>query len=224
MPTGVASITAAASASRKVGQNQIIWQFTARSLFQCNADDCFGDPISFTNQIKAVRCTADLKTCTRPILISGDQNSVQFSDVTVGPDGRTYITWEEDNFLSSQGQPPSNQRLWMRVAEPGSTNFGPARQVALEPEDLSPLHANSFRVATVPKNAVKIVNGRPRIFVTWESCRAKALDVVCEEPQINLGWSDNQGRSWQRSVLSTGGDNYFPTISENRGGRSLAVA
>ena len=207
---------------RSGSAGEVVW--VTYTDFQCNADDCFGFPISITNQIKAVRCTADLRACTEPILISGAQNSVQFSDVTVGPDGRTYITWEEDNFLSSQGQPPSNMRLWMRVAEPGSTSFGPARQVAFEPQDLSPLHANSFRVATVPKNAVKTVNGEPRVFVTWDSCRAKALETVCEEPRINLAWSDDQGRSWAHSVLSTEGDNYFPTISENAGGRFLAVA
>ena len=87
---------------RSGAAGEVVWvTFTD---FQCNAADCFGPPISFTNQIKAVRCNADLSGCTEPILISGEQNSIQFSDVTVGPDGRTYVTWEEDNFLSSGGQ------------------------------------------------------------------------------------------------------------------------
>ncbi len=207
---------------RSGSAGEVVWvTFTD---FRCHAQDCFGDPISFTNQIKAVRCSADLTDCTQPILISGAQDSLQFSDVTVGPDGRTYITWEEDNFLSSQGQPPSHMQFWMRVAQPGSTTFGPARQIAFEPRDLNPLHANDFRVATVPKNAVKMVDGKPRVFLTWDSCRVRALDSVCEEPRINLAWSDNFGMTWRRSVLSAGGDNYFPTISENRGGSSLAVA
>ncbi len=207
---------------RSGSAGEVVWvTFTD---YQCNSDDCFGEPVTFTNQIKAVRCQADLTHCTQPILVSGQQNSLQFSDVTVGPDGRTYVTWEEDNFLANKGQPPSNQRFWMRVAEPGSTHFGPAREVAFEPKDLSPLHANDFRVATVPKNEVKMVNGKPRAFVTWDSCRVRALDAVCEEPRINLTWSDDLGRTWRRSVLSAGGDNYFPTISANPGGKSLAVA
>ncbi|MEP6761880.1 MAG: hypothetical protein ABJA93_11025 [Sporichthyaceae bacterium] len=207
---------------RSGSAGQVVWvTFTD---FKCNAADCFGEPITFTNQIKAVRCRADLTGCTQPILISGQQNSLQFSDVTIGPDGRTYVTWEEDNFLSSGGQPPSNMRFWLRVAQPGSTTFGPPREIAFEPRDLSPLHANDFRVATIPKNEVKIVGGKPRVFLTWDSCQAKPLDVVCEEPRINLAWSDDFGLTWRRSVLSAGGDNYFPSISENRGGGALAVA
>ena len=41
-----------------------------------------------------------------------------------------------------------------------------------------------------------MVNGRPRVLVTWAACRARVLDTVCEEPQIKLTWSDNQGASW----------------------------
>ena len=32
---------------------------------------------------------------TQPILISGSDQDIQFGDVTIGPDGRTYITWSQ---------------------------------------------------------------------------------------------------------------------------------
>jgi hypothetical protein len=41
---------------------------------------------------------------------------------------------------------------------------------------------------------------------------------------VKLRYSDDQGTTWTRTkVLSAGGDNYFPSISANRGGAGLAV-
>ena len=180
-----------------------------------------------SNSIRAVRCTTDL-VCGSPRLISGDQRSIQFGDVTIGPDGRTYVTWEQDNDLETNFQPPEHMKFWIRVAEPGSTNFGPPHMVANERLNagIAPLHANDFRIATYPKSDVKIVNGRPRVFVVWEGCRSRPLDdAVCEEPAVKLRYSDDRGSTWtQTKVISAGGDNYFPTISANRGGSRLAVA
>jgi hypothetical protein len=180
--------------------------------------DATGAPVS--SSIKAVRCNPTLSSCTDPILVSGSDQQPTFSDVTVGPDGRTYLSWVE--FLG----PLETQRmvLKLRVAPPGSTQFGPARIVATEPKPaVAFLHANSFRVQTIPKNDVKLVHGHPRVFVVWEGCRT-SIHGVCEEPRINLARSTDFGASWRRTVLSVGGDNYFPTISEDRGGAALAVA
>jgi hypothetical protein len=44
--------------------------------------------------IKAVRCRADLSACTAPITLSTGQRVAEYPSVTIGPDGRTYITWE----------------------------------------------------------------------------------------------------------------------------------
>jgi len=185
-------------------------------------------PGLFTNQIKAVRCSADLSTCTQPILISGQQNSLQFGDVTVGADGRTYVTWEEDNDLANNFEPPEHMRFWLRVAEPGSTSFGPPRLVARAPLNLgiATLHANGFRASTYPKNTVAMVNGRPRVFLTWEECAVRVLgDSTCEEPQVKLRWSDDLGKSWQPTrVVSGGGDNYFPTIDSDPASGNVTVA
>jgi len=131
-----------------------------------------------------VRCDANLNNCTRPILISGDQKSIQFGDVTMGPDGRTYITWEQDNDLKTDFQPPEHMKFWIRVAPPGSTRFGP-------------LHTNDFRVATYPKNELAMVGGKPRVFVAWDGCKARpASDSVCEEPRIKVARSDDLGKTW----------------------------
>jgi hypothetical protein len=183
-------------------------------------DPTTGQELSST--IKAVRCNPTLTTCTDPILVSGSDQRTQFSDVTVGPDGRTYLSWVEFQDLPGTGQA---MVLKLRVAPPGSTRFGPTRIVATETKPMvGVLHASSFLALTIPKNDVKLVHGHPRVFVVWESCRARPFGVVCEEPRINLARSTDFGASWRRTVLSVGGDNYFPTISEDRGGAALAVA
>jgi hypothetical protein len=175
------------------------------------------------SSIKAVRCTADLSSCTAPITVSGGGEFVetQFSDVTVGPDGRTYVSWAESS--------PFGQAIVikLRVAEPGSTTFGPERLVASEPLAMtfSALHAGDFRVATYPKHEVRMVGGKPRVYVVWDACRARVQGFACEEPVIKLRSSDDLGAGWSfTKILSTGGDNYFPTISDDRAGGSLAVA
>ena len=192
---------------------EVVWvSFTDFTL------DATGAPVS--SGIKAVRCNPTLSSCTDPILVSGSDQQTTFSDVTVGPDGRTYLSWVQ--FLG----PLETQRmvLKLRVAPPGSTQFGPTRIVATEPKPaVAFLHASSFRVQTIPKNDVKLVHGHPRVFVVWEGCRTSIFGV-CEEPRINLARSADFGASWRRTVLSAGGDNYFPTISEDRGGAALAVA
>jgi hypothetical protein len=195
------------------------------------APECAASAPFFFNQIKAVRCNVTLTSCTDPILISGDQNSLQFGDVTIGPDGRVYITWEEDNDLANGFAPPEHMRFWMRVAEPGSTTFGPLRLVANEPLNIgiAGLHANDFRVlGSYPKNDVATVNGHPRVFVVWDGCAVRTLgDTVCEEPQTKLVYSDDLGASFTApQVISKSGDNYFSTISSNGDARKpkLAIA
>jgi hypothetical protein len=182
------------------------------------------DLSTFTASINAVRCEADLSACSEPILISGSDQDVQFADVTIGSDNRTYISWAE-----IQGELeglPQTFTIKTRIAPAASTAFGATRIVAREGRAIpfnGFLHANDFRVATYPKIATKRVGTRQRIFIVWDACRARALDVICDEPVINLAYSDNDGQSWRRRVLSTGGDNYFPTIASDSG-RRIAVA
>jgi hypothetical protein len=181
----------------------------------------------FAASIRAVRCTADLSACTEPILVSGDDRDVQFADVTVGPDGRTYISWVE--ILTDEQTFVQTFVVKLRVAQPGSTSFGPERVVATEAQPIpfgGFLQANDFRVATYPKHEVRIVNGRPWVFVVWDRCRARVLGgFICELPEIRMRSSDDLGASWSGTrVLSAGGVNYFPAISSDRAGPRLAVA
>ena len=73
---------------------------------------------------------------------------------------------------------------------------------------------------------MRIVNGRPWVFVVWDRCRARTLGgFLCEFPEIRMRSSDDLGASWSGTrVLSAGGVNYFPTISSDRAGPRLAVA
>jgi hypothetical protein len=166
--------------------------------------------------IKAVRCSADLSSCTKPIVLSQGQKVAEYPWVTIGPDGRTYITWGE--FFGGSFIGPS-QQSWIAVAEPGSTTF--TRHPVYREDDVmrghETLHAADFRTGTMFKNTVAMVHGHPRVFTTWERCQLHALDQVCEEPEIVLTHSDDGGATWSpQRVISAGGDNYFPFITTDR--------
>lgn len=184
-------------------------------------------PLGFTGaQIKAVRCTANLTQCTSPILISGADQDIQSSDVTIAKDGSTLISWVQIH--GELEQTAQTFTVKVRVAPPGSTTFGPTRVVAQESNPLPYggfLHANDFRIATYPKSIMPTVNGKPRIYVTWDRCRFRLLDTTCEEPQIVLTHSDDLGATWSTpETVSAGGDNYFPAISDEVGSKRFLIA
>lgn len=186
--------------------------------------------LDFTAEIFAVRCDTSLTDCTAPIPISEDDFDVQFSDVTIAPDGRVYVTWSEiigevpndpdcPNPLADGTCPQQTFVHKLRVAQPGSTTFGPEKVVYVE-ERAIPfggfLHSNDLRIATYPKNDVAIVNGQPRVFVVWDACLVRPLAFICEEAEVKLSWSDDFGDTWtDPMVISKGGDNYFPSIVSN---------
>jgi hypothetical protein len=184
-------------------------------------------PIGYSSvKIKAVRCNANL-VCGAPMDISTVDQDVQFSDVTVGPDGRAYITWARiDGELpgTDDGEPGQPQTFTVKIrveTAPGSGVFGPEHVVAVEDQPIpfgGFLQANDFRVATYPKSDVVKVRGEPRIFVVWDACRFRLFDTTCEKPVIKLAHSlDPNGASWSGPrIISHGGVNYFPTISADR--------
>jgi hypothetical protein len=185
-------------------------------------------PIGYSAvKIRAVRCDANLATCTPPMDISTVDQDVQFSDVTVGPDGRAYITWARiDGELpgTPEGDPGQPQTFTIKIrveTAPGSGVFGPEHVVAVEDQPIpfgGFLQANDFRVATYPKSDVAMVRGQPRIFVIWDACRFRLFDTTCEKPAIKLAYSlDPNGAAWSEpTFISHGGVNYFPTISADR--------
>jgi hypothetical protein len=213
-------------------QNGVRYVWVTYSDFSQNPSS----PLGYQSaQIKAVRCTYDLLVCTAPIPISTIDEDVQFSDVTIGPDGRAYITWARiDGELpgtpsGNPGQPQTFTIKERTETAPGSGVFGPEHVVYVEDKAIpfnGFLQANDFRVATYPKSDVVLVNGRPRIFVIWDACRFRLLDRTCEHPQIKLSYSlDPEGTSWTApQLLSRGGVNYFPTISADRTGRTSGLA
>ena len=173
--------------------------------------------------VKAVRCNVALTTCSSPILISGRDKDIQFSDVTVGPDGRTYLTWSQilGELPGSNGQPSQPQTFVqkLRVAPAGSTTFGPTHTIAVEKLAIpfgGALHADSFRVASVLQSDVVTVHRHPRVFAVWAACTQRVIDTVCEEPQVKMRYSDTFGATWSPiRILSTGGDNYFANVASN---------
>ncbi len=200
------------------------WSGDAEYVWIAYSDFAITGPgdLDFTAEIFAVRCTSDLATCTEPIPISVDDVDVQFADVTIGPDGRVYVTWSQ--IFGELTEEPQTFVHKLRVAEAGSTTFGPEKIVAVEELPIpfgGLLNANDFRIATYPKNAVAPHRGNSRVFVVWDACRYRPLDTVCEEAYVKLTWSDDLGDTWADPVeLSRGGNNYFPSIDwdgERRG-------
>jgi len=207
---------------RSGAAGNVVWAVYTDILLDAN------DPLGGTSSLKAVRCTADLASCTNPILVSGADRDVQFGDVTIGPDGRVYVTWTE-----IRGPREGNPQTFvhkLRIAPAGTTVFGPTRVVADEANAIpfgGHLHANDFRVATYPKNEVALIPpaSSPRVIVTWDACTVRPLDFICEEAVIKVSYSDNDGVSWSGpAVVSRGGDNYFPTISADQASHSVVLA
>jgi hypothetical protein len=189
-----------------------------------------GNGHPFEASVKAIRCDITLTTCTAPIQISTIDDDIQFSDVTVGPDGRAYITWSRiDGELD--GTPQTFTHKIRVETAPGSATFGPEHVIYAE-DNAIPfggfLQANDFRVATNPKSDVAWVDGHPRVFVVWDACKFRLFDAVCQYPEIKLSYSDDGGASWNGPfVISSGGMNYFPSISVDRADASsdtLSVA
>jgi hypothetical protein len=203
------------------------WVWVTYSDFAIDPDA----PLGFTGaEIFAVRCDRNLVTCTGPIPISEDDGDVQFSDVTIAPDGRVYVTWAEivGELPTDPEFPDQTFIIKLRVAQPGSTVFGPERVVHTEDKAIpfgGFMHANDWRVATYPKNDVAIVRGNPRAFVVWDACKFRPLGFICEESLIKLKYSDDFGATWSPVIeLSKGGDNYFPSIASNDDPRNPTLA
>lgn len=206
---------------RSGAAGQVVW--ITYTDFDQTADNAAG----FTASIFAVRCDAALRDCTAPIKLSDGDEDVQFSDVTVGPDGRTYITWAQ--ILGELGQKPQRFVFKTRVAPSGSTQFGPTHVIRREDAPLpfgGRLHAEDFRIASVPKNAVSMVDGHPREWLVWDSCAVRVLGgALCEEAQVDVSWSDDLGATWSAvRTVSLGNDNYFPTISADPDSGRVAIA
>jgi hypothetical protein len=177
-------------------------------------------PLGYTAvSIKAVRCDENLVVCSEPIPISTQDQDVQFSDVTVGPDGRAYITWARIDGELEQTDQVFTIKYRSETA-PGSMVFGPEKVVQVVPRAIpfgGFLQANDFRVATYPKSDVTIVNGHPRVFVIYDECTVRIFGNICERPAIKVTYSDDDGTTWSAPiVVSNGGVNYFPTISADR--------
>ncbi len=196
----------------------VVWVSWSDFFFPNETDDSV-----FTASVWATRCDAALTACEDPIKVSGDEPDIQFSDVTIGPDGRTYVTW-----IEVQGELeglPETFIVKLRVAKPGSTTFGPTQVVETITKPIgfdNTLYGQTFRVATVPKSTVEKVGGKPRVFVTWEECSSRPQGY-CQNPRVWVAWSDDFGATWEKEKVSAGGDNYFPTIAADGGG-NIAVA
>ena len=200
---------------------EVIWITYSDFAIDVNA------PVGFTGaQVKAVRCDADLSDCTAPILISGNDQDIQWSDVTIAQDGSVLVTWADiEGELEQQAQ---TFIVKARIAQPGSTQFGPTHVVAVEKNPLpfgGKLHSNDFRTATYPKSIMPLVDGQREPYVVWDRCKYRVVDFVCEEPEIVMSHSPDGGTRWTKPVtISTGGDNYFPAISDEIGSPNFVVA
>jgi hypothetical protein len=209
-------------------QNGVTFVWVVYSDFNFNPAEIGEHP--FEASLKAVRCDANLVTCTGPIQISTVDEDVQFGDVTVGPDGRAYITWSRIEGELEGTEQTFVHKIRVETA-PGSATFGPEHVIYREDRAIpfgGFLQANDFRVATYPKSDVAWVGGHPRTFVVWDACKVRLLGFSCQFPEIKLSYSDDRGATWNGPyVISNGGGNYFATISVDRsdpGNKRISIA
>ena len=181
--------------------------------------------------VMAARCLADLSSCSAPIQIDDPvlDDDIQFSDVTVGVDGRTYFTYAR--IIGEIEGTAQSFVVKSRIAEAGCQTLGclgPIQvvdSVALALPFGGFLQGNDFRIATVPKNIVKMVGGNPRFFVVFDECRYRLFDTVCEHPKIKIRYSDDDGASWSDiTVVSKDAVNYFPSIANDTSDGKIVVA
>jgi hypothetical protein len=211
------------------GDGDHVW--ITYSDFDNSQPCCYAD-------IMAIRCLADLSSCTAPMQIdSPSDDDVQFSDVTIGKDNRVYITYAQIcGEISTDTCYPAQQFIVkLRIGAVGCNDiscFGPIRTVFTIDDPLpfgGLLQADDFRIASVPKNAVKILDAGPRIFVVWDQCKdPRPLDTICEEPRVQMSYSDDDGVSWigaqtlSRSTVDR--VDYFPTIAEDVKNDNMVVS
>jgi hypothetical protein len=148
--------------------------------------------------------------------------------VVIGTDHRTYISWAQIRG-ELQGQPQRFQ-VHVRVADAGSTSFGPDHEAPGISNPLpfgGTLASNSFRIATYPKIAVKLVGGSPRIFVVWDECQSRPGAFLCEEPHVFMSYSDDDGATWTDKMYVShihSGMNYFPSIANDVTDGKIVIA
>ena len=160
-------------------------------------------PEAFTASIWASRCDAALTACEAPIDISGADEDIQFSYVTIGPEADACTSRGPRSRASSRANP--------RRSSSSSASWSPARRrrAAQVVETLTEadrvrqhaVRADELRVADGSKNAVKMVGGEPRIYVTWEECSSRPLGFY-QNLSVWVAWSDDQGASWDTTKVS----------------------
>ncbi|MDQ2984341.1 MAG: hypothetical protein M3R70_10550 [Actinomycetota bacterium] len=192
-----------------------------------------------SGRIVGARCTATLSACTAPIVISDaadsdfvDGNTVpQFSYVTIGGSdgGRVYVTWLVAHFNAGGIQDLTTIKA--KVAAAGSTVFGPSKVIATLPCTTDScagaaiglgnvLHADDFRVVTIPKSTTRVVGAVQKLYVTYEVCNPLLFHAICEEPSVRTAIASVAGTAIGAVTTLTssiGGDNYFPSIARERG-------
>ena len=216
---------------RSGSAGEVVWvTYSDFDLSAATEEESLGD-------IMAVRCDASLSSCTAPMRLSAPGEDSLFSDVTIGADGRVYVSWLQILGLVNPNPTGDGQAfvLKVRVAEPGQTSFGPTRVIATEPLAIpvgGVLAGSDFRITSYPKIAQANTAQGSRLFMVWDACGYRVLNEevfetppVCEKTVVKVTYSDNLGRTWSPvRVISVGGNNYFPTIDADPSSSSVAVA
>ncbi len=141
---------------------------------------------------------------------------LQFSYISVAPNGKTYVTWARWVFNISNLT--YSVQIRMSVWNPASGTFSPAKTLRTESRPVyfgrGTLRDTGFRMATHPKSAVRNFNSTNRLWVFWDKCKDPfdTASFTCSDSDIVGGYTDNDGASFTYMTLAAGdGHQFFPT-------------
>lgn len=180
------------------------------------------------SSIRVVTCNEQLTACDTPVRLDGaaywTNDYVQFPYVSVGPNGKVYVTW----VYWKWNEAANRFDALIRGEVSNGSSWGPIRTIRTEDQPLEQgsavLLGMAPRVATQAKSAV---SPSKRWWVVWDRC-GTPLTVYweCGNADVVGRYSDDDGATWSSTVgVSTGpGHQFFPSQPSFAGPSNMVVA
>ncbi len=177
------------------------------------------------SRIWLVACNNFLNQCSVPIIVSGLDTQTQFSHVSVRPDGKITITYVS---VPKYGTFDIKYVSCNPATPPATPSCSPPKLVFHETRPIpfgGQLAAQDFRIATYPKHAHRISNGKIETIVVWDRCRVPIIGI-CPDADIVARFTTNNGSTWSplKCVACFNQDQFFPWVVADRQKNAFLVA